>query len=195
MSKAFLLPGTIILACQLSGGIVNNPDENIAWVETFNDQSDLKSWRAGSGLKVVDGALTFTPEKKCNPFGRYITINPGCPYLVIDFNKIEPFDKGYRGMTVFISRKKAKKMINSTGGWRPGLWVVNLLDYLPADAYKKTGRGYLITYDYGGISSYKSLKMPARGKIFTRSKPPGRERHRTQSSYASSLKKSEPGAT
>ncbi len=162
MSKAFLLPATIILACQLSGGIVNNPDKNTAWVETFNDQSDLKGWRAGGGLKVVDGALTFTPEKKCNSFGRYITINPGCPYLVIDFNKIEPFDKGYRGMTVFISRKNAKKMINSAGGWRSGLWVFNLLDYLPADAYKKTGRGYLITYDYGGILSYKSLKMVAR---------------------------------
>jgi hypothetical protein len=139
---------------------VDKPDDNTLWFETFSDQSDLKAWKSKGDLKIINDTLIFKPIEKNFTFGRYVKWNPDYPYLQIDFSNIEPL-KGYRGWTVMPSIKNSKILFSSAGGWAPGLWTANVLDYMPTLANKKQKAFFLVNYIYGGIASFKSYKMVA----------------------------------
>jgi hypothetical protein len=161
MKKAMLATGLILIATQLPAKVVNKPDDNTLWVETFETPEDLKGWKSKGDLMITDNALTFKPLEKNVTFGRYIKLNPDYPYLQINFEKVIPFKKGYRGATVFLSMKNTGVFLTSAGGWQPGLWTVNLLDFMPQLADPKIKASYLVTYIYGGTALFKSYKMIA----------------------------------
>ena len=161
MKKAMLATGLILIATQLPAKVVNKPDDNTLWVETFETPADLKGWKSKGELTVVDNALTFKPIEKNVTFGRYIKLNPDYPYLQINFEKVIPFKKGYRGATVFLSMKNTNIFLGSAGGWQPGLWTVNLLDFMPQLSDVKIKSSYLVNYIYGGTALFKSYKMVA----------------------------------
>ncbi len=163
MKRVMLVTGMILFATasQLPAKTVKSPNDNTLWAETFTKPADLKGWRSKGELMVTDDALTFKPLEKNVSFGRYIKWNPDYPYLQINFKKIVPFKKGYRGMTVMPSVKNTATFINIAGGWQPGLWTVNVLDFMPQLNDPKMKTFFLTTYIYGGIASFKSYKMVA----------------------------------
>ena len=161
MKKVMLATGLILIATQLPAKVVNKPDDNTLWVETFETPDDLKGWKSKGELIVTDNALTFKPLEKNVTFGRYIKLNPDYPYLQINFEKVIPFKKGYRGSTIFLSIKNSNKFLSSAGGWQPGLWTINLLDFVPGLTDPKLKVSYLTTYIYGGTAVFKSYKMVA----------------------------------
>ena len=161
MKKVMLATGLILIAIQLPAKVVNKPDDNTLWVETVETPTDLKGWKSKGELAVAGNALSFKPLEKDVTFGRYVKLDPDYPYFQINFEKVIPFKKGYRGASVFLSMKKTGVFFSSAGGWQPGLWTVNLLDFMPQLADGKRKSAYLVSYIYGGVASFKSYKMVA----------------------------------
>ena len=141
-------------------GEVDISDGKTLWIQTFQNGEDVGGWKSKSELKVENDTLVFTPYGKNTTFHKNFKWNVQYPYLQIDYEKVVPFKKGYRGMAIIASPGKGKTIFGLGGAWRTGLLTINLLDHFPHLKDSPKQKWFtLVMYFYGGVSTIKSFKM------------------------------------
>ncbi len=161
---AITLAAVLLVPAAGRAELVRNPDANTLWVVNGKNiavGSKPDQWRDGGvDIKPAEGGgLRFTATGKQHSTGRYVPVDGGYPYLVMEITDVKN-GNGYRGLNVFLSGVKETSMAAMVSYIRTGRFVLRMFPRhttLPRETF-------LSLYLYNTtltVSQLKMVKQPA----------------------------------
>jgi hypothetical protein len=165
-SKYLGIAALIMAGLNLHAELVNNPDENTAWIENGKGTKNggvnpsLDYWRDGTPVMQNpdgDGFIIDSNVDRDKQYatGRYINVSPDYPWLEWEVTEATPIPGKYLGFCLTTNNKNAANSDNA-GVIPTGIFVRNLND---RGDFAQAGVSFLILYTYNAKVTVKHLKM------------------------------------